>query len=92
MIWAIASAVLAVSMEWWFRSHGTWALWLAVPAVMLNYCIYRLVTSDSLLSGIILFTAFSVVMRLAVSVLLGEIKSYQDYGRAAAYLVLSMWR
>ena len=93
MVWSIASAALAVGMEWWFRSYGTWPLWFVLPAVAVNYCIYRLVTgSDSLIGGIILFTAVSVALRLAVSLQLGELRSMQDYGRATAYVLLSLWR
>ena len=93
MIWALASAALAVGMEWWFRSHGTWQLWAIFPAVAVNYCIYRLVTgSASLISGIILFTAVSVAMRIGVSILLGEFKDAQDYVRAVVLIALSLWR
>lgn len=94
MIWALGGAALAVSMEWWFRSQGTWPLWLVAPAIAVNYCIYRLmVNTDSLLTGIMLFSAAAAILRIAASfVLLGEGTTWKAYVRAGTYLAVSLWR
>jgi len=74
VIFAIAAGSIAASLEALYKlyGHGSWSrFWyLVVPAsIVLNYCIYLLVTSGPrLLVAVAMFSLTTLTLRILVSV------------------------
>ena len=72
-VWALSAGVLAVLMEFQFRRgidwlHNLW--WIAPASLAMNYFIARLLYTDfGWLSSIVLFSATTAFLRIALAFL-----------------------
>lgn len=98
MWWALLGASIAVSLEWWYRTKGTYPWWLLPPALVLNYCIYKLLITSSAngvgyLSSIALFSGMTTILRVTSAfVLMKAPITSVSIAKAAALLFAGLWR
>ena len=74
-VWGLLGSLLALAMESLFARHPYGALipWIWVPAIALNYVVYRLVTgADSLIGAFIVFSVCNVAGRVAITLSMGQ--------------------
>jgi len=94
------AGVLAVGVEAAMKRPGfQWApnlCWLIGPAILLNYCIYRLVQgSPSLAAAFVVFTFASLSLRVGLSVWLGHpigLGTWIAVVLIAIAFLLSVWK
>ena len=91
--WAVASAVIAVSMEAYLRHTHEWTPWLLLPAMLMNFALAKvLISASSLFGALALFNVVTISLRVVVSIWLGELDSWHSWVRAALYGVAAIWR
>lgn len=74
LFWALTGGTTAVAIEAYFRAHAHlsyWQVWqVGIPgAVLVNYAIWRLMTVETLIGAVVLFTASTAVLRVLVTLL-----------------------
>lgn len=98
MWWAALGAMIAVSLEWWYRTRGTYPLWLIPPALALNYCIYKLLTTSNdngmgYLSSIAIFSGMTALLRVSSAFILMKAPiTVLSLMKAGALLFSGLWR
>ncbi len=76
--WALFAGVCAVSAEAVFRHYPylpyVRLFWISLPlALAVNYSVYRLmIISDNLLSGVVLFSTTTAILRVLYTAMMGE--------------------
>ena len=77
-MWGLFGGALAVGIEWAFRVHiadSYLALlpWLLLPAVGVNYAVFRLVQlNGNIVAATVVFGMATLACRLGVTLLLGD--------------------
>ena len=97
MLWGMAAGMLAVGMEVAYRKHwlawnNDWVVVIIPISLLLNYCIWRLITGQpSYLGALVWFGMVTATMRIAASfLLLQEPIDYRMLVGAGALIVASV--
>lgn len=72
LMWPALGGLIAIFLEVTYRRADSFPLWAIIPALMLTYCIYRVVsnTDTSYLLAIAAFNVFALTARVGASLLI----------------------
>lgn len=92
-LWSGLAALFAVSMEALFIrfTYSTLLPWIIVPAVGINYCIYRIVQlSDNLIEALAAFALANVFLRMGVSAAMHQVVTRATWLTASLILLANL--
>lgn len=71
LVWAALAAIIAIGLEILYRQSSNFPVLAIIPAIILTFCIYKtMFYSETLLLGVAAFSMFTLLMRIAASVII----------------------